>query len=41
MYAYKNGTGYIVEGFDFRYWFATKVEVERFANAMYLPVNWL
>lgn len=43
MYAYKckNNGGYIAEGFDFRYWFATAVEVESFANTMHLPINWL
>lgn len=43
MYAYKDkdSNGYIVEGFDFKHWFATAVEVERFANAMHLPINWL
>lgn len=43
MYAYKdnNSRGYIAEGFDFRYWFATATEVERFASAMHLPINWL
>ena len=51
MYAYKdsNGNGYIAEGFDFRhgiaidfrYQFATAAEVERFAAAMHLPINWI
>lgn len=43
MYAYKNknGSGYIAEGFDFRYQFATAAEVERFAAAMHLPINWV
>lgn len=42
MYAYRDNDnyGYIADGFDFRYWFATRVEVERFASAMHLPINW-
>lgn len=44
MYAYKTDdrwTPWHVEGLDFAYSFATKVEVEQFAATMHLPVNWL
>lgn len=48
MIAYKNdraglfyGLGYVVEMPFAEYWFATRVEVERFADAMGLPVRWV
>lgn len=47
LVAYKNnrpdfyyGVGYVVELPFNEFWFATKVEVERFAAAMHMPITW-